>query len=104
VVTPWQFPGQDGVAISPKKLEAERKVEIVFLDTLRRLNQEGRFVGERGMHNAPHVMAKEREAKAAKVGKAALEAAMRRLFDKGRIRLEDYKKSDRHGGTRIVEA
>jgi RecA-family ATPase len=103
VVTPWQFPGQEGAPPSPKKLEAEQKAEHVFLETLRRLSLAGRFVAERGAHNAPHVFAKEREAKLAKVGKAALADAMRRLFDKGKIRQEEYMKSDRHVGTRIVE-
>jgi hypothetical protein len=103
VVTPWLFPGQEGAPPSPQKLEAERKVEYVFLEILRRLMLEGRFVGERGTHNAPHVFAKEREAKMAKVGRAAFDAAMRRLFDKKKIRLEEYTMTNRHGGVRIVE-
>jgi RecA-family ATPase len=103
VVVPWRFPGQDGAAPSPEKLEAEQKAEHVFLETLRRLNLAGRFVGERGTYNAPAVFKKEREAKMAKVGKAALQDAMRRLFDKGKIRLEEYTKPDRHTGCRIVE-
>jgi RecA-family ATPase len=102
VVVPWLFPGQDGRS-SPEKIEAERKAEYIFLEVLRRLFLAGRFVGEHGPKNAPYVFAKEREAKIAKVGKTALEAAMRRLFDKGKIRLEDYAKADRHGGTRIIE-
>jgi RecA-family ATPase len=89
VVTPWLFPGQDGMP-SPERLEAERKAEIVFLETLRRLAAAGRFVNEKGPHSAPAEFSKEREAKTAKVGKAVLAAAMRRLFDKGRIRLEDF--------------
>jgi len=28
---------------------------------------------------------------------------MRRLFDRGKIRLEEYTEADRHSGTRIVE-
>jgi RecA-family ATPase len=102
VIAPWLFPGQDG-APSPEKLEAERKAEHVFLEVLRRLFLAGRFVGEKGTYNAPHVIAKEREAKAAKVGKATLDAAMRRLFDKGKIRIEEYLMANRHPGTRIVE-
>jgi hypothetical protein len=61
------------------------------------------FVNDRGNHNAPHVFWKEREAKIAKVGKAALDAAMRRLFEKGKIRKEDYIMANRHAGSRIVE-
>jgi len=49
------------------------------------------------------VFAREREAKMARVGKAALGEAMRRLFDREKIRLEDYTKENRHGGVRIVE-
>ena len=102
VVTPWLFPGQDGKP-SPERLEAERKAEHAFVEILRRLSLAGRFVGEHGPKNAPFVFAKEREAKMAKVGRTALDAAMRRLFDKGKIRLEDYMKADRHAGTRIIE-
>jgi len=103
VVTPWRFPGQDGGPPSPERLEAKRKAEHVFLEVLRRLFLAGRFVGERGAHNAPHVFAREREAKMAKVGKAALNAAMVRLFDRGKIRIEEYTLANRHPGTRIVE-
>jgi hypothetical protein len=39
----------------------------------------------------------------AKVGKAALAAAMRRLFDKGKIRLEEYATGYRNKAHRIVE-
>ena len=39
----------------------------------------------------------------AKMGKAALDAAMRRLFDKGKIRIEEYVMANRHPGSRIVE-
>jgi RecA-family ATPase len=102
VVAPWQFPGQDAPP-SPEKLEAERKAEHVFLEGLRRLFIAGRFLGERGANNAPHVLAKEREAKMAKVGKAALDAAMRRLFDQGKIRIEEYLTDNRNRAHRIIE-
>jgi RecA-family ATPase len=103
VVTPWLFPGQEGAPPSPERLEAERKAEHVFMELLARLALEGRFVNERsGPNNAPHVFAKEREAKLAKISKAALDAAMRRLFDKKRIRQEEYMRTDRHSGIRIV--
>jgi RecA-family ATPase len=103
VVVPWQFPGQDGAPPSPEKAEAERKAEHVFLEILRRLTLAGRFVTESGSRNAPFVFVREREAKMTKVGKAALGEAMRRLFGRGKIRLEDYIKENRHGGVRIVE-
>jgi AAA domain len=47
VVTPWLFPGQDGVP-SPERLEAERKAEHVFLEILHRMTLAGRFAHERG--------------------------------------------------------
>jgi RecA-family ATPase len=103
VITPWLFPGQDGTP-SPERLEAERKAEHVFLEILRRLTLAGRFVHERGPHSAPAEFAREREAKVAKVGKAALADAMRRLFDRGKIRLEEYATSHRNKGHKIVEA
>ena len=102
VVVPWQYPGQDG-APSPEKLELERKAEHVFLEVLRRLALAGRFVHERGPHSAPAEFAREREAKMAKVSKTALSDAMRRLFDRGKIRLEEYATSHRNKGHRIVE-
>jgi RecA-family ATPase len=103
VVTPWLFPGQDDAPPSPQKLEAERRAEHVFMELLARLALEGRYVNERsGPNNAPHVFAKEREARLAKVGKSALDAAMRRLFDKKKIRQEEYMRTDRHSGIRIV--
>jgi hypothetical protein len=39
----------------------------------------------------------------AKVGKAALHDAMRRLFDRGKIRLEEYVTSHRNKGLKIIE-
>ena len=103
VVLPWLFPGQDGKS-SPEKQEAERKAEHVFLEVLHRLSLDGRFVGESGNRNAPYVFAKEREAKLAKVGKSALDAAMRRLFERGKIRIEEYTTGHRNVAHRIVEA
>src|SRR5262249_35342799 len=103
VVTPWRFPGQDGGPPSPERLEAERKAEHVFLEVPRRLFLAGRFVGARGARTDPHVFAKEHQAKMAKVGTATLNAAMVRLFDRGKIRIEEYTLANRHPGTRIVE-
>ena len=103
VVTPWLFPGQDGTP-SPERLEAERKAEHIFLEILRRLTLAGRFVGEMGPKAAPNLFAKEREAKQHKVGKAALADAMRRLFDRGKIRIEEYRAAGGHTASKIVEA
>jgi len=102
VITPWLFPGQEGAPPSPEKAEAERKAEHVFLEVLRRLTLAGRFVGEAGPKAAPTLFAREREAKVARVSRAALADAMRRLFDRGRIRIEEHRVGG-HGVSRIVE-
>jgi RecA-family ATPase len=103
VVVPWTYPGADDASPSPERAEAMRKAEYVFLEVLRRLTLEGRFVGEAGPRNAAYTFAKEREAKLAKVSKGALADAMRRLFDAGKIRLEEYTTGHRNAGRRIVE-
>jgi RecA-family ATPase len=102
VVTPWEFPGQGG-APSPEREERERVAERTFLVILDRLAVAGRSVGEMGPKAAPSTFAKEREARAAKLGKAELANAMRRLFDKGRIRIEEYARGGGHTASRIVE-
>jgi hypothetical protein len=102
VIVPWAFPGADAPP-TPEKVEAERRVKHIFMETLRRLFLAGRFVGERGAYNAPHVFAKEREARQAKISKAVLANAMRQLFDEGKIRLEEYSDANRHLRMRIVE-
>jgi hypothetical protein len=102
VIAPWLFPGQDGMP-SPERQEIERKGQHVFMETLRRFTLAGRFVSDKGPYNAPHVFAKEREAKVAKVGKAALAAAMRQLFEQKKIQVEEYAMGNRHSGARIVE-
>jgi AAA domain len=82
---------------SPEKAEAERKAEHVFMELLIRFTLAGRVINDRaGPANAPSVFAKEREAKIAKVGKAALADAMRRLFERGQIRVENYDHRGRH--------
>jgi hypothetical protein len=90
VIIPWDFPSQDGPP-SPEKAEAERKAEHVFMELLARFTLADRAVNDSsGPGNAPGVFAKEREAKMAKVGKAALADAMRRLFEAGRIKNETF--------------
>jgi RecA-family ATPase len=103
VIVPWEFPGADAPP-SPEKAEAERKAEHVFMELLARLTLAGRIVNDRaGPANAPSVFAKEKEAKLAKIGKSALADAMRRLFEKGRIRVELCERG-RHQAFRIVAA
>src|SRR5262245_21944161 len=97
VIIPWAFPGHDAPP-SPEKAEAERKAEHVFMELLVRFTLAGRTVNDRaGPANAPSVFAKEREAKMAKIGKAALADAMRRLFERGQIRVEDNTQNGRQG-------
>jgi AAA domain len=94
VIAPWSFPGADGPP-SPERAAAEQRVEHIFLELLARLTVAGRVVSERpGTNYAPSVFAKEREARLAKVSKVALADGMRRLFEKGKIRVEEYQ----HGG------
>jgi RecA-family ATPase len=102
VVVPWEFPGQ-GSAPSPEKAAAEHKAEEMFLRLLDRLVLEDRNVSDHGPRAAPTVFAKEAEAKGAKLGKAALADAMRRLFAAGRIRMETYGRPSREA-RRIVRA
>ena len=100
VVVPWEFPGQ-GAAPSPQKAEAERRIEAVFLALLDRFASDGRNVSDRGPTSAPALFAKEPEARAAKLGKAPLAEAMRRLFASAKIRMEPYGRTD-HGKQRIA--
>jgi hypothetical protein len=87
VVTAWAYPGQDDT--SPASEEAGHAAEKVFLALLARFTREGRGVGaNKGVNYAPLLFSKEKEAKTAKVGRDALEAAMRRLFERNVIRVE----------------
>jgi hypothetical protein len=90
VIVPWEFPGQDA-APTPEKAEAERKAEHIFMELLARFTLADRLVSDSsGATFAPHLFAKEKEAKLAKVGKAALADAMRRLFETGKIKNETF--------------
>ena len=94
VVAPWNFPGQG--APSPEKDAADRKAEQIFLQLLDKLTAQGVSVNaSSGPASAPARFAKEKEAREAKISKAALAAAMSRLFEAGRIRTEPYGRSDR---------
>jgi RecA-family ATPase len=94
VVAPWDFPGQG--APTPEKDAADRKAEQVFLQLLDKYVARGTNVSVNpGPTYAPAKFAEEREAKTAKVGKAALRAAMSRLLDAGRIQSEPHGRSGR---------
>jgi RecA-family ATPase len=88
VVVPWEFPGQG--APSEQMAAAEQAAETMFMQLLVRFTVEGRVASDRsGMNSASLQFSREPEAKAAGISKAALNAAMRRLFAKKRIRAED---------------
>jgi RecA-family ATPase len=105
VITEWTPPGQ-GMQ-TPERAAAEQKADEVFLRLLDKFIAQGRNVGaSKSAIYAPALFAEEREAKAAKVSRAALKGAMQRLLDAGRIKLESSGRSDRatkwlvpwHGG------
>ena len=94
VVAPWNFPGQGEQ--TPEKAAADQKAEHVFLQLLDKFVARGVNVSaSTGPAYAPAKFAEEREAKAAKVSKAALKNAMTRLLDAGRVQSEPYGRSDR---------
>ena len=70
-----------------EKAVAERKAEELFLMLLDRF---GAVTNKKGTSYAPALLAQESEAKAAKISKAALAAAMGRLFAANRVHLEAY--------------
>ena len=94
VVAPWNFPGQGEQ--TPEKAAADQKAEHVFLQLLDKFITRGTNVSANtGNTYAPAKFAEEREAKTAKVSKAALKAAMNRLLDAGRIRSEPSRSDGR---------
>jgi hypothetical protein len=93
-ISPWEFPGQEG-SQSAAKTEADRRAEELFLNLLARLTLAGVDVtATNSRSGAPHVFSRQPEAKAAKIGQLAIEAAMDRLIAAGRICVEH---EGRHG-------
>jgi hypothetical protein len=85
VVEPWNAPGQN----SEDKVRTDRIAEELYLNLLGRLTLSGMRVTWGPTNNgAPTVFARQPEAKAAKVGKRAFEAAQDRLLAAGRICIE----------------
>jgi hypothetical protein len=85
VVEPWNTPGQNSEDI----VRADRVAEELYLNLLSRLTLSGMRVTLGPTNNgAPTVFARQPEAKAAKVGKRAFEAAQDRLLAAGRICVE----------------
>jgi RecA-family ATPase len=100
VVAPWNFPGQGEQ--TPEKAAADQKAEHVFLQLLDKFIARGANVSANsGPTYAPAKFAEEREAKAARVSKAALKAAMSRLLDTSRIEAEPFGRDSR-GSRRLV--
>jgi RecA-family ATPase len=79
------------------KLAREAKAEEVFLDSLRRLTDQGRHVSHNmsSRNNAPAVFAAEAEVKKHRLRKDDLREAMSRLFEKNKIRVEEYGRPSR---------
>jgi hypothetical protein len=86
-------------------LALEQKAEQIFLEKLRAFASQGRNVSIKlnAPTYAPTEFAKEREAKQLGMKKNDLEAAMRRLFEIGKIRVEPYGPPSR-GWSRLVIA
>jgi RecA-family ATPase len=102
VVTVWEFPGSQG-APSEQMAAAEQAAESLFMQLLARLTLEGRTVSDSaGSKYAPLLFAREPEAKAARIGKETLAAAMRRLFKKNRIRVETSGRGGRRTHSIVI--
>jgi hypothetical protein len=85
VVEPWNAPGQN----SEDKARTDRIAEELYLNLLGRLTLSGVRVTLGPTNNgAPTVFTRQPEAKAAKIGKRAFEAAQDRLLAAGRICVE----------------
>jgi RecA-family ATPase len=92
VVTPWTWPVKDAAAAA----DADKRAENIFIEAAVRLSGMGRRLSDRpGMNYAPSLIAKEPEAKRAKVRKAALESAMKRLIEQNRIEPVDEGRGGR---------
>ena len=77
------------------KLAREQRAEEAFLSLLTRFNDQGRNVSDKPSSNnyGPAAFAKEQEAKGFR--KPDMEGAMRRLFEAGKIHVEDYGRPSR---------
>ena len=77
------------------KLAREQRAEEIFLSLLNRYIGEGRNVSDHAnaRNSAATAFAKEKEAKGFR--KADMEAAMRRLFEAGKIHVEEYGRPSR---------
>ncbi len=85
----------EGGTSSLDRAQREQNAEDVFLDLLKRYDNQGRSVNEKPTSNnyAPASFCKERAA--AGLRKGDLEGAMRRLFEKSKIHVESYGRPSR---------
>lgn len=94
VVAPWNFPGQGEE--TPATVAAEQKAEQVFMLLLDKYTARGVSVSPNPSNKyAPTEFAEEKEAKTAKVSKAALKNAMNRLLNSRRIRTDEDDRGSR---------
>jgi RecA-family ATPase len=86
------------------KIAAEQRAEETFMSLLAQFTNQGRNVSDKPTANAyaPTMFAKETPAKKQGIRKPDLEAAMRRLFEAGKIRIEPYGQPSR-GWTKLVK-
>jgi hypothetical protein len=83
--------------MTPEKAAADQKAEHVFLVLLDKFTARGiNLRSDSGSNYAPAKFSAEKEAKVAKVSKAALKAAMLRMLDDGRISTEPVGREDRN--------
>jgi len=101
VVEAWDCPGQG--EITGAMAAAQELAETVFLALLVRFTLEDRQVNDtRHQYYAPRLFADEPEAKDAKVGKVALEDAMKRLLKDKRIRIIEKQRKGREARFLVV--
>jgi RecA-family ATPase len=87
----------EGGVSSLDKLAREAAADHLFLDLLRRFAGQGRNVSDKSSANnyAPTTFADEADAKRQNLRKADFKAAMSRLFDGGKIHIENYGRPSR---------
>ena len=79
------------------KVARETRAEEMFVELLQRHSAQGRNVSHKPTANgyAPTTFAKEDKAKNHKFGKTDFEGAMQRLFNRDKIRVENYGRPSR---------
>jgi RecA-family ATPase len=87
----------EGGMSSLDKLAAEQRADELFMTLLAQFDKQGRNVSEKPTANgyAPTTFAKENSARTQGIRKADLEAAMRRLFEAGKIKVDNYGRPSR---------